>query len=191
MLQLVNGTKIYYEVQGSGAPILLCHGNGEDHTIFDRLAAALAPNFTVYLPDTRGHGKSEPVPVLHYSDMAEDMAALIEALGLQKPVFYGFSDGGILGLLLASRYPGLLSRLAVSGANFAPDGLRHSTHLRLALRDFFLPDPLLDVMLREPCLTREDLAKIDVPTLVMAGEHDLIRPEHTRTLAQSIPVPAC
>ena len=52
----------------------------------------------------------------HYSDMAEDVKCFIEALKLEKPVLYGFSDGGIVGLLVVSTYPGLLSRLIVSGA---------------------------------------------------------------------------
>jgi pimeloyl-ACP methyl ester carboxylesterase len=83
----------------------------------------LGEKFTVYAIDSRGHGKSSRVKTLHYADMAEDIAAFIEALGLEKPMFYGFSDGGVIGLLLAINHPGLLSRLASSGANMNPESL--------------------------------------------------------------------
>lgn len=184
----VNGTTIYYETAGHGPrTILLCHGNGSSHAVFDVLAEAMAPDFTVYLPDTRGHGQSAPVAEYHYTDMAEDMAALITALSLKNPAFYGFSDGGIVGLLLASRHPGLLSRLAVSGANFTVDGVVPEVLADWRRENRENPNPLLKLLLTEPSMTAAHLARIKTPTLVMAGEFDVIRPEHTRSLAAAIP----
>lgn len=86
----------------------MAHCNSMDHKIFRRAVKLLSQRFTVYCPDTRDHGKSEKVKELHYADMAEDMAQFIKVLELRNPVFYGFSDGGITGLLLAASHPELL-----------------------------------------------------------------------------------
>lgn len=117
----LNGQVIYYEKTGEGSPIILAHGNGETHKIFDILIPELSRKHTVYALDTRGHGESASPEQYHYSDMAEDIAAFVHALDLTKPAFYGFSDGGITGLICASRYPSLFSSLVVSGANL-PQG---------------------------------------------------------------------
>ena len=60
----VNGVEIYYEQTGSGRPLIMVHGNGEDHTIFDKAANVLKDSFTCYLVDSRGHGQSSAVDVL-------------------------------------------------------------------------------------------------------------------------------
>jgi pimeloyl-ACP methyl ester carboxylesterase len=131
-----------------------------DHKIFRRAVRVLSQRFTVYCPDSRDHGKSEKVKTLHYEDMAEDMHAFITALDLHKPVYYGFSDGGIIGLLLASRYPELLSALIVSGASLRPDSTKD-----LPLRFFRLWSHVgrsdkMRIMLREPDITDEILRAI-------------------------------
>jgi len=183
----VNNIDIYYEKAGQGPPLLLLHGNGESHKIFRGAMKRLSEKFTVYAIDSRGHGKSGRVKELHYADMAEDMARFIAALGLEKPMLYGFSDGGIVGLRMAIKYPGLLSRLAVSGASLNP----HSTADGW-LRFFRLMYKLTrgakwKLMLDEPDFTREQLSRIAIPTLVLAGERDMIKEEHTRLIAGAIP----
>ena len=117
MLAQVNGTTLYYEKTGTGRPLMLVHGNGEDHTIFDEAVAVLRQHYTCYTPDSRGHGQSAPAKDLHYADMAADAVALIRSLELRDVAFYGFSDGGIVGLLAAAQsdahrapYPGRASR---------------------------------------------------------------------------------
>ena len=188
----VNGVELYCEIRG-GEPgkekpsLIMLHGNGEDHTIFDRSAEALSERFVCYLPDSRGHGQSTPVETLSYQTMAEDVIALIGALGLRRPVLYGFSDGGILGLLVAMKRPELLSRLIVSGANLEPRGVKRSLYVSLKLMTLFKKDPKLLLMLREPQISPEELKAVTVPTLVLAGSRDLIREEHTRLIAASIP----
>ena len=91
----VNGVILYYEKQGSGPPLVLLHGNGEDGRIFDRTAEVLAPHYTVYTIDSRCHGKSSRNVPLSYDLMAADVLAFSKALKLEKPVICGFSDGGI------------------------------------------------------------------------------------------------
>jgi len=71
----VNGISMYYEQTGAGRPLIMVHGNGEDHTIFNEAAAVLKDHFTVYAVDSRDHGLSSKVNGLHYLDMAEDLLA--------------------------------------------------------------------------------------------------------------------
>ena len=183
----VNGTTIWYEKTGAGDPLILLHGNGESHGIFSEAIPLLAERFTVYAPDTRGHGKSAPAGVFHYTDMAEDTAAFIGALALEKPAVYGFSDGGITALLLALRYPDLPSRIAVGGANLRPGGLTRA-FLKDSRRGYRkTQDPLTKLMLTEPHISLRDLKKIRVPVLVTAGEHDLVRERHTLRIARALP----
>ena len=183
----VNGVRLYYETLGAGRPLVMVHCNSMDHKIFRKAAQKLSQRFTVYLPDSRDHGKSQKVKTLHYEDMAEDMRQFILALGLEKPVFYGFSDGGIIGLLLAAAHPDLLSALIVSGASLRPDSTKD-----LPLGFFWLWSHVdrsdkMRIMLREPDITDEMLRAIRVPTFVTAGERDVIKPEHTRHIAETVP----
>lgn len=183
----VNGVTLHYERYGNGTPLLLLHGNGESADIFDRAIPLLSSHFTVIAVDTRGHGKSSPVSCYHYRDMAEDIIALIRALSLQKPVLYGFSDGGIVALLVGMLAPSLCSRLIVSGVNTHWRGL-DADFLRSARREYKkTKNPLLRLMLTEPNIPFRDLGKITVPVDLIAGQHDLIRPQHTLKIARSIP----
>ena len=82
----VNNLNLFYTCTGSGAPLIMLHGNGEDHTIFDEAVALLSKHFTVYAIDSRDHGQSDKVNELHYDDMAEDIRIFIEEVGLEKPI---------------------------------------------------------------------------------------------------------
>lgn len=183
----VNNTTLYYEKAGGGAPLILLHGNGESHEIFREAIPLLAEHFTVYTPDTRGHGNSAPAAQLHYTDMADDLAAFIDALGLGQPAVYGFSDGGIAAILLALRYPERVSRIAASGANLRPQGLTRSflNGIRKEYRE--TGSPLLKLILEEPDISARDLKTIKIPALVTAGERDIVRRSHTRTIAAALP----
>lgn len=183
----VNGVNLYYEKSGEGRPILLLHGNGESSHIFDVLIGQLKDCFTVYAIDSRGHGKSEPVRDFNYTLMMEDVAAFINALGLDKPALYGFSDGGIIGLMLAVKYPEMLSRLVISGANLNPKGVKWGWLLFFQLIYQFTRSPLIKMMLTQPDIKPQSLAGITIPVLVLAGSKDMIRTAHTREIAANIP----
>ena len=192
MIVHCNGIDIFYEVRGSGAPLLMLHGNGETHAIFDEAADLLARYFTVYTPDTRGHGASSPVSEYHYQDMASDVICFIQALGLDRPILYGFSDGGITALLVAQQRPDLVSRVIASGANACPEGLTEDflSEIRAAaLSDKEQHDPLLTLMLTEPHMVENALAAISVPVFLLAGEHDVVREEHSKWLSGVINCP--
>ena len=183
----VNGVNLYYERIGSGRPLLMVHCNSMDHRIFKRSAAVLAHRFSVYLPDSRDHGKSQRITDLHYEDMAEDMYGFIRSLQLDKPVYYGFSDGGIIGILLASRYPDLLSTLIVSGASLRPDSTKDLPLKFFRLWSHVDRSDKMRIMLREPDITDDMLRSIRIPAFVTAGERDVIKESHTRHIAQTIP----
>lgn len=186
MLQNVNGITLYYEKTGEGQPIILLHGNGEDHQIFDVLTEQFKENFSVYAIDSRGHGQSTRVRELDYRSMAEDIAEFIKILGLEKPVLYGFSDGGIIGLMLAAAYPELLSKLIISGANLTPEGVKKRYLNLFRLIYYITRNPNYRLMVTQPQISEAELHKIVVPTLVLAGSKDLIKEEHTRLIAELI-----
>ncbi|MDF2514608.1 MAG: alpha/beta hydrolase [Herbinix sp.] len=187
MFQKVNGIELYYEKMGQGTPIILLHGNGEEHKIFQQLIPKLAESYTVYAIDSRGHGRSTQVKELDYVTMADDIVKFIEALNLKNPILYGFSDGGILGLLLAARYPGLLSKLIISGANTKPDGIRTWYFRSFQLIYLFTRNPKYKLMVTQPNIEDEELANIRIETLVLAGSKDMIQEKHTRHIAECIP----
>lgn len=183
----VNGIRLYYEKTGSGRPVLLLHGNSMSHKIFDVLTGQLSDQYTVYAIDSRGHGKSSRVKQFNYVTMAEDMALFIKELNLQGAALYGFSDGGIIGLLLAIRYPELLSRLMISGANLHPEGVKTVYTVITRIVYLITRNRKFKLMLTQPDIKDEQLAGITVPTLVLAGSKDMIREDHTRHIAEQIP----
>ena len=186
MIAKVNGVELYYEKTGAGRPLLMVHGNGEDHSIFNEAVKELKRDFCCYTVDSRGHGRSSRVPTLHYEDMADDMIAFMEALNLRDAVFYGFSDGGVVGLIAASRCA-RITTLIVSGANLSPKGVARKIRLSIWAWNLLKPDDKLALMLREPQISEDTLRAIRAETLVLAGSGDLILPEETRRIAAGIP----
>ena len=184
----VNHVDLHYAAAGDGPAIVLVHGNGEDHRIFEtEIRQLAAAGYRVYAPDSRGHGANEPLPEYHYADMAEDMYWFIRTLDLNKPALYGHSDGGIIGLLLAIRHPEVLGALVVSGANLSPAGLVPSFVEEYAEKNRRDPDPLITLMLTEPHIDPEELRSVTIPVLVTAGENDLILREETERIGNGLP----
>lgn len=183
----VNGIELYYEVIGTGKPLIMVHGNGETHEIFHEAAEILSNYFTCYLIDSRGHGDSAQVSEFHYEDMAEDIHCFIEALHLEHVTYYGFSDGGIIGILLASKYPDLFERMVISGANTHPKAIKTWSYLVFRVTAFFNKSPLYQLMLSEPHITKEQLNAIQIPTLVLAGSRDVVKESDTYFIAENIP----
>lgn len=180
----VNGTSLVTAIEGTGRPVLLIHGNGESHKLFTvSIRQLVEAGYQVIAPDSRGQGANPPLPEYHYADMAEDMYQLIKELGLEKPAVYGFSDGGIITLLLELMHPGTAGILAISGTNLSPQGVIPS--FREEFKDN--QEPLVRLMLTEPHIAPEELEKITAPILVTAGSNDLILREETETIARHLP----
>ncbi|MBR7015005.1 MAG: alpha/beta hydrolase [Lachnospiraceae bacterium] len=184
----VNGLRIHYAEAGEGRPVVLLHGNGEDHNLFEtEIGQLVAAGYRVYAPDSRGYGKNEPLTEYHYADMAEDVYQFIKTLGLEKPALYGHSDGGIIALLLEISHPGTLSVMAVSGTNLSPEGIISSFIEEFTELNEKKPDPLITLMLTEPHIEPAELRKITIPVLVTVGDDDLILPEETEKLSENLP----
>ena len=182
----VNGISLYYEVTGAGRPLVMVHGNGEDHTIFNESIALLKEYYTVYAVDSRCHGQSSASEELHYQDMADDMCTFLEQLDLQDVLFYGFSDGGIIGLLAAMKTD-RITTLVTSGANVTPDGVKAWLKTMISVVYLFTKDQKMKLMLTEPHITEEMLGTITAKTLVLAGSKDLVTERETRFIASHIP----
>src|SRR6476661_11142447 len=102
----VNGIKVYYETYGQGAPLLLIHGNGGSINAFQQNIGFLSQHYRVIAADSRAQGKTiDPSDSLSFEQMADDAAALLKTLKVDSAYVLGWSDGGIIGLLLAIRHP--------------------------------------------------------------------------------------
>ena len=183
----VNGVSLFYAAEGAGKPVILLHGNGGSHNDLETTQRGLAQaGYMVYALDSRGQGANPRLPEYHYKDMACDVYGFIKAKGLEKPAVFGFSDGGIIALQLEVLYPGTLGAIVTGGANiFVKDALIPS------FAEGFLAqpstEPLVIMLQTEPSMTVEDMKGIGCPSLIMSGEHDLIRQEHTRLIGGNIP----
>lgn len=183
----VNDVNIFYEEYGKGQPIILLHGNSETHEIFDKLIEQLKENYKVYAIDSRCHGKSENTNEISYDLMSDDIISFIKVLKIEKPILYGFSDGGIIGILVAIKEPDILSKLIVSGANINPDGMKKTMLIISKIVYFVTKNKLFRMMVKEPNISIEELNKIKVPTIVIAGQKDVIKREHTEMISKNIP----
>jgi pimeloyl-ACP methyl ester carboxylesterase len=188
---------LWAEQTGTGRTLVLLHGNGETHHIFDRMVPLLAPRHRLVALDSRGGGGSPrgdgPLTIAR---MADDVDEALEALGLHGVDLLGFSDGGNIALELTLRHPGRIGRLVVVGANLFPDGLRAASLVptRLIHRAARLTShpraqayaERLALMTEHPHIEPADLARVDVPTLVVVGRRDVIRPKHSLLIATSL-----
>lgn len=185
---------------GTGRPLVLLHGNGESHRVFDRMVPLLAPGRRLVAPDSRGHGGSpRGEGPLTIARMADDVDAALSALGLDGVDLLGFSDGGNVALELALRHPGRVGALVLVGANLFPQGLKASSlvPMRLVRAALRAVGPVSRrardaqerwaLMTDDPHIDPADLGRVDVPALVVVGRRDLIRPEHSRLIADSLP----
>lgn len=184
----LNGHNFFYACEGYGRPVILIHGNGGSHNDLETMHRQLAQaGFLVYAMDSRGQGANKPVEEYHYKEMAEDVLSFIKAKKISKPAIFGWSDGGIIALELESMHPGTCSMIVTSGANVTADNAIDPKVFDEIFGSSDSLPPLVRMMKEEPNMTSDDLQRIKCPTLICAGENDLILPEHTRFIAENIP----
>ena len=199
----VNRIKLYYETYGDGPVMLQIHGNGQSIAAMRNQISFFSTHYKVIAADSRGHGKSEMGEGrLTYEIMAEDLNALLESLGQKRIHVLGWSDGGIIGLLLAIHHPDKVGKLAIMGANLEPSGAyewavqwaekqSQQANQMLAKGDASQPwktyQQHLDLLLKQPHISLGDLRKILAPTLVMAGDKDVIQTAHTVSIFENLP----
>ena len=192
---------MYYETYGSGEPLLIIHGNGGSINNFLYQIPFFSQHYKVILADSRAQGKSvDDGDSLSYEMMTDDLNALLDTLHLDSCYVIGWSDGGINGLLLAMRHPDKVKKLAVTGANLWPDttavdpwvynwAMKYNDTLGKMQQTPEVKNQrkLAHLLSYEPHIKTEALKKIQCPTLVIGGDHDVLLPKHTMLIAESIP----
>ncbi|WP_273791956.1 alpha/beta fold hydrolase [Brucella anthropi] len=192
----VNGIEMYYRIVGKGPPILLIPGGLSDQHVWDAQLPILARHHTVIVADSRGQGRStrtdDPIT---YGLMADDYVALLDFLHIDRVDLVGWSDGGIIGLDIAMRYPERLKSLFAQAANVTPDGNTGYAEARAEgkpipeLRHYESIDKEIHALwANEPNYTDEDLSDIRVRTAIVIGDRDTaVTREHTEFIASQIP----
>jgi pimeloyl-ACP methyl ester carboxylesterase len=198
----IRGFKMYCEVYGQGKPLLIIHGNGGSINNFIYQIPYFSKKYKVIIADSRAQGKSaDKGDSLTYEMMADDYSALLEAMKIDSAYVIGWSDGGINGLLLAIRHPEKVKKLATTGANLVPD----TTAVPQQIWDMVTPTltllktktnkteeekksyKLFRLLAEQPHIPLTDLQTIKCPTLVIGGDHDVIKEEHTMLIYKNIP----
>jgi pimeloyl-ACP methyl ester carboxylesterase len=201
----VNGLKMYYEIHGKGQPLILLHGGLGGIGMFAQLLPALAENRQVVGVDLQGHQHTADINrPMSFEQMADDIAALIEHLGLKHTDLFGYSLGGGVALQTAIRHPENVRKLALVSVPFSSDGWypevragmksmnaeaakamvgspMHQAYISAAPN----PDAWQTLVVKTGELIRQDydwskgVATLKMPTLLVVGDADAIRPTHT------------
>jgi len=203
-----NGISIHYAVYGQGSPVVLLHGGLANADYWGNQIRALAPHHTVIVLDSRGHGRSSrDLRPYSYDLMADDVVALMDVLKVPKADIVGWSDGAILALDLAMRYPGRVGKIFAFAANTVTSGVKDDVEknptfaafIRRAGREYeaYSATPkeydafvqqISKMWASQPNWTDAQLKAIAVPVLVVDGDHDeAIKREHTEYIASTIP----
>ncbi|MFF8555634.1 alpha/beta fold hydrolase [Streptomyces sp. NPDC015501] len=206
------GVRTWYESEGAGDPLVLLHGGFCTNDTWGAQRADLAAAHRVFLPERRAHGHTADVPgPLTYQAMADDTVVFLEEVVGGSAHLVGWSDGGVVALLVARARPDLVRRVVAIGANFRPgpecfveasmlDAMTPEGPDLAFFREMYEPvtpdgadhwpvvaAKVIDMWRTQPTLTTEDLAGVRASTLVMAGDDDLMTLEHTIALYRAIP----
>lgn len=176
MKTFINNIEIHYNQTGTGSPLILLHGNGEDLHIFDLLTEQLQTKFSVYALDSRNHGASSMTADYSYETMAEDVRLFIENQKLEKPYVVGFSDGAIVALMLELLHPNTFKAMMLLGLNLKPSDFLPENLEYLQEEFERTGDELLKLMLEQPQIELNQLDAISIPTTLIAAEDDLFQP---------------
>jgi pimeloyl-ACP methyl ester carboxylesterase len=203
------GLRTYYETQGVGDPLVMLHGGFASVNTFAGFTPLLAERYRTFSPERRGHGRMPDVAgPITYDIMADDTIAFLDALGIGPAHVVGWSDGANVGMITAMRRPDLVRKLVLIGTAVNASGAKpwarelaeHLTveHLPPMLIDEYAelsPDGrehfpvVFDKLARALVDTPEtlaDLGRITAPTLVMAGDDDLVSVEHEEAMRAAV-----
>lgn len=190
---------LFYQEKGKGEVLVLLHGNSDNSNYFVNQIEYFKDNYRVIAIDTRGHGKSPrgnmPFTIEQFAD---DLNNFLNKLNIDKITLLGFSDGANIGMKFALKYPEKLNALILDGGNLNKDGVSKTVSVSIELiyklckllskksEEAKKYMEMLNLLVNEPNIKPEELNKINVPTLVIAGTKDLIKPEHTKLIAENI-----
>ena len=207
----VNGLKMYYEIHGSGRPLVLVHGGGSTiESTFGRVLPHLAKTHQVIAVELQAHGHTKDINrPLSFEQDADDVAALLKQLLVEKADFMGFSNGATTCIQVANRHPNLVNKLVLASATYKRsgmlpgffDGFKNATLKTMpqGLQDAYLkanPDPkgLQSMFDRDVArmagfkdISDSEIKRIQAPTLVLNGDADLVLPEHALELSRTLP----
>ncbi len=193
----VNKVKLYYEIYGQGEPLLMLHGNGQSISAFMNQVDEFSKYYKVILVDCRGRGNStfDYKTELTYTLEANDIKLFLDKINISKTHVLGWSDGGIIGLIMAINYPDKIDKLIAIGANINPDGLKDLKGMFNTISDLEKNNikdennlfiSLYKLMAYYPKLKYSDLNTIESSTLIMAGDQDVIKNIHTIKMYEAI-----
>jgi pimeloyl-ACP methyl ester carboxylesterase len=207
----VNGLKMYYEIEGTGRPLVLLHGGlCTIEVCLGKLRPALAKGWKTIAIEQQAHGRTadRDRPLTH-EQMAEDTAALLRQLKVRNADFFGYSMGGSIALRVALRHPDLVRKVVIIGTSFNNEGLIPGLVENIkALKpeevppqfregyEKVAPDPkrwpalvakMRTVLSESKGLRAEDIKSIKAPTMVMLGDADIVRPEHAVEMFRLLP----
>jgi pimeloyl-ACP methyl ester carboxylesterase len=198
----VNGLRMYYEVHGTGLPLVLLHGAYMTVDAMGSILPGLAESRRVIVPEMQGHGRTADIDrPITYEEMSDDVAALIRHLGIEEADAFGYSMGGGVALLLAIRHPSLVRKLVVASASYTSDGMQPELHemIPTITPEMFAGSPMeaayqelapnpedfptLVEKLKRLDMTpfawpAEDVRGIEAPTMIVVGDADVVRLEH-------------
>jgi pimeloyl-ACP methyl ester carboxylesterase len=206
----VNGLKMYYEIHGSGRPLVLLHGGGSTiESTFGRMLPALARTHRVIAVELQAHGHTPDIDrPLSFEQDADDVAALLEHLHVDKADIMGFSNGGMAALQMAIRHPQRVNKLVLASTPYQRDGMQRGFWeglKRATLKD--MPRPLMDAYLKanpdrgglQTMFDRDatrmlafrdfnesDIKAIQAPALVINGDAEVVRAEHALALSRAL-----
>lgn len=208
---LVNGIKMYYEIHGEGTPLVLIHGGGSTiQTSFGRILPILAKQYKVIAVELQAHGRTSDrdVPESFEQD-ADDVAALLKHLKINKAHILGFSNGGQTTMQLAITHPEIVKKLVIVSAFYKRDGAipgffdsmpnatldnmpapLKAAYLQVnndekGLQTMFTKDR--DRMVHFKGWSNDELKSIQAPAFIIAGDHDVVTPEHAVKMSKVIP----
>jgi pimeloyl-ACP methyl ester carboxylesterase len=208
------GLHTYYEVRGTGDPVVLLHGGLCTVETLMPITPTLAEQYQVFTPERRGHGRTPDVDgPITYGNMAADTIAFLDALELRRVRLAGVSDGGNVALLVALARPDLVGRLIVIGAAANRDGYTpEQIELFQAWRG--RPSPAImagfkqmygsvsprgpeqfevlfakhgEMWASEPDLDLADLNRVEAPTMILLGDDDVLTIEHAAAMVRALP----
>jgi pimeloyl-ACP methyl ester carboxylesterase len=205
----VGPVRMHYETEGQqGHPLVLLHGAMGGAFSWQGQIEALSARYRLFVPEQRGRARTADVPgPISYLAMTDDTLGFIESV-VREPVYLvGVSDGGIIGLLAALKRPDVVHKLVAIGANYHYDGVVPNSGFGVSAEDEAWARPrerygqlspdgpdhwpvvfekLSRMWSEEPTLTVEDLATIEIPVLVIAGDDDVVAMDHTVALYQAL-----
>ncbi|MDE3211735.1 MAG: alpha/beta hydrolase [Bacteroidota bacterium] len=197
----VRGISMYYETYGKGQPVLFIHGNGGSISNFMYQIPFFASHFQVIAADSRAQGKTvDTGDSLSYEMVADDLSALLDKLHVDSCEVLGWSDGATEALWLAIRHPKKVKKLVLTGARLWTDSSSVDPVVTTWATNYIASfdhmkqtaevknnRKVAKLMVNQTPISIEQLQRVDCPTLVIAGDHDIVLPQHTLLISESLP----